>query len=60
MEKYSVVTDDELTKEGQEGAAKCPSCGSDQVDYTGNVPVCPNCGTEPWERKPEPEEDKRG
>jgi uncharacterized Zn finger protein (UPF0148 family) len=57
MDKYSVVTDDELTKEGQEGGAKCPSCGSDKVDYSANVPVCPNCGTKPWER--EPEEAKR-
>ena len=51
MEKYGVQTDDEKTKTASEGNAPCPKCGSNKVDYSANVPVCPKCGTEPWEPK---------
>jgi rubrerythrin len=51
MEKYGV---DEQKDEEQEKKAtdvkKCPVCGAD-VGLHGNVRVCPNCGTAPYERK---------
>lgn len=49
MDKYAVVTDDEMMKTAMKGAAACPSCGSRSVDHKGMTPHCPNCGTLPWE-----------
>jgi len=51
MDKYSVVVDDDMEKQAREGDG-CPVCGS-TVDYSGNVPVCPRCGTAPFEKRPE-------
>jgi len=51
MDKYSVVVDDEMEKQAREGGG-CPVCGG-TVDYSGNVPVCPKCGTAPFEKRPE-------
>lgn len=49
MEKFGVVYDDGLTKEGaQTGDKKCPKCGAklDKPNW------CKNCGTEPFEKMP--------
>lgn len=50
MDKYAVVTDDEMMKTAMRGTSPCPSCGSRSVNYRGLTPHCPNCGTQPWER----------
>lgn len=48
MEKYGVVTDDGLTKHGERGDRRCPSCGAKLV--TLKPAICPNCGSLPMER----------
>jgi hypothetical protein len=49
MEKLGVVLDDEKTKTAEKtGQIKCPRCGADAPDCH-----CPNCGTEPFEKRPE-------
>lgn len=53
-EKYAVEIDTEKVKVAESLAAgvkpaACPKCGSNDVDYAPNVPVCPVCGTEPFE-----------
>jgi len=61
MEKYNVVLDDEKTKTGAT-TKHCPQCGKDlssQLEPNRELEVlplwyCPNCGTEPFEKKPEP------
>lgn len=60
MDKYGVGTDDEQVKtaDSRRGRA-CPSCGSTNVNYTGNVPHCSNCGTRPWEPHAPRQEDPR-
>jgi len=52
MEKYGVVTNEELVKAASQEGQPCPECGSTKVDYTGLTPLCPKCGTKPWEKKP--------
>lgn len=50
MEKYGVdenVDGEKLEKQASEG---CPGCGA-KVQRHGNVLVCPNCGTAPFEQK---------
>lgn len=50
MEKYGV---DESTKGRdleKEASKGCPKCGSTQVKRHGNTLICPNCGTEPFEK----------
>lgn len=47
IEKYGVVIDTEKTAEVKETKA-CPKCGKEIV-----TPPCDNCGTEPFEKKPE-------
>lgn len=49
MEKYGVDTNEEKTKTASEGKT-CPECGATLKTGT-NVPVCPNCGTKPFEEK---------
>jgi nucleoid DNA-binding protein len=50
MEKYGVQLDDEKIKEASEAKpGTCPNCHS-VLDDAG---VCPVCGTEPFERRPE-------
>jgi len=51
MEKYAVVTDEELIKSASVKQQGCPSCGSTFVNYSGSTPHCPKCGTEPWENR---------
>ena len=51
MDKYSVVLDDELTKTGSKGSS-CPNCGS-TLERQG---YCNTCGTEPFEKRPVPQE----
>jgi uncharacterized OB-fold protein len=49
MEKLGVVLDTE--KEKTAGVTKsCPKCGT---DLGSNKTWCPNCGTEPFEKRPE-------
>ncbi len=52
MDKYGVEIDTEKTKQANEGATpnKCPLCGRD-LDSGG---ACPEHGTEPFERKTDP------
>lgn len=51
MEKLGVDEDDELKKEAQEGdEVTCPACGKVAAKH-GTVFVCPDHGTEPFERK---------
>jgi hypothetical protein len=51
MEKLGVVLDDEKTKTaGQK--LKCPKCGSDLPRQK----YCNKCGTEPFEKRPVPDE----
>lgn len=59
MDKYAVVTDDEMLKTAMKGASPCPSCGSRSVNHRGVTPHCPNCGTKPWERHAKKEEGYR-
>jgi hypothetical protein len=56
MEKYSVVIDDEKTKTASEGKT-CPKCGRalGTKDLNPPIPHCFNCGTEPFEKRPESE-----
>jgi predicted RNA-binding Zn-ribbon protein involved in translation (DUF1610 family) len=49
MEKYGVEVDDDKVKTGSAGN-KCPSCGAD-VRTDLSVPMCPNCGTKPFEKQ---------
>lgn len=50
-DKYGVALDPEMTK-GASKERSCPQCGGHNVNYSGYVPRCANCGTEPWEIKP--------
>jgi len=53
MEKYGVEFDDELVKQAEKlGEYRCPKCG---VKLGNSQPptYCPNCGTEPFEKRPE-------
>lgn len=59
MDKYAVVTDDEMMKTAMQGTRPCPSCGSRSVNYRGLTPHCPNCGTQPWERHASKEKGNR-
>lgn len=47
MDKFAVVMDD-TTKTASKG---CPECGG-KVETVGNVKMCENCGTKPFEKKP--------
>jgi ribosomal protein S27AE len=50
VEKFGV---DEGGSENEKLAAQgCPKCGS-EVKRHGNILVCPQCGTEPFEKKKE-------
>lgn len=49
MEKYAVVIDDDHKKTAEKGdTVRCPICGK-TADMSGNVPKCPEHGTEPFE-----------
>jgi len=49
MEKLGVQTDKEKVKTAEGGAKSCPRCGLTLIPNT-NVPQCPQCGTEPFEK----------
>jgi len=52
MEKYGVVQDDKKTGEKTaSGTELCPKCGSEIKGGKSVQKHCPNCGTEPWEKK---------
>lgn len=50
MDKLGVQTDKEKVKTASEGTKSCPRCGMTLIPNT-NVPQCPQCGTEPFEKK---------
>lgn len=51
MEKYGVDVETEEAKIASEKAKPaCPSCGHALApSAASNVPICPRCGTEPFE-----------
>jgi hypothetical protein len=49
MEKYGVVTNDELTKTGAAGEKTCPECGSELI--SSQPRICPKCGSKPMEKE---------
>jgi len=49
MEKLGVVLEQEMTKTGSIGS-QCPKCGSKLEEPN----KCNVCGTEPFEKRPEP------
>lgn len=53
MEKFGVERDNEKMKEASKGAGAntCPRCGK-KLESDGQV--CPDHGTEPFEKKPPP------
>ena len=51
MDKFSVVLDEDKVKTGSTKSS-CPSCGMALDVKPGEIPICPNCGTEPWEKRP--------
>lgn len=56
MDKYGYKKredDDTVKVATQKG--KCPRCGA---DLNGNPPVCPNCGSEPFEERRDAEEEE--
>lgn len=51
MSKYGVVTEDPAKTAAH--ASTCSKCGAVIPRNTNiNVPWCPTCGTEPFEKKP--------
>ena len=50
MEKYGVVEEEKESKEASDKTA-CPKCNSKKIEKHGNVKICPECGTEPFESK---------
>lgn len=59
MDKYGVVLDDENEKIANLKGRPCPQCGSNKVNYNGLTPHCPQCGTEPWEKRDGATQDHR-
>lgn len=55
MEKYSVVQVPKLQKGEKTSSTdeRCPLCNALAVQQ-GNIRVCPNHGSRPWEPPPEP------
>lgn len=54
LEKRNVVIDDEKTKTASEGSV-CPHCGNKLKEAS----FCETCGTEPFEKRPEKEKEKK-
>ena len=55
MDKYGVVLDDEKAKTSS-AEKRCPKCGAVLDTYeeeAAAIPQCPNCGTEPFEKRDE-------
>lgn len=51
MDKYGVTLDDKKAVEARV-SKKCPDCGADlDMAESNAVPICPNCGTKPFEPK---------
>lgn len=51
MDKYAVTVDDKKAVEARV-SKKCPDCGADlDTDPAHAVPICPRCGTKPFEPK---------
>lgn len=53
MEKLGVVLDDDKTKTASTSTS-CPQCGG---TIENGARWCPNCGTEPWEKRPEKKDE---
>lgn len=47
MEKYGYQPKNDKSKQASEGSG-CPRCGA---ELKGEPPVCPNCGSKPFERE---------
>lgn len=50
MEKYAVEIDKSENTKTASGVWYCRNCGR-RVDPEANVPKCPFCGTEPFEKR---------
>lgn len=54
MDKLGVVFEEETIKTAaQKKVPSCPKCGEEKVEYNQLLFWCPNCGTEPFEKRPE-------
>jgi ribosomal protein S27AE len=53
MDKYGVQFDDEKTKTAAT-TSRCPKCGRGLSKMELLEQHCPNCGTQPFEKKPNP------
>lgn len=51
---YKPNEDDPTVKTAAE-KGKCPACGA---PTRGHPPVCPNCGSEPFEERPDAKEEE--
>ncbi len=51
MDKYGVQYDDEKVKAASQSKT-CPQCGKPLDPTTPRF--CKDCGTEPWEKRPDP------
>jgi len=50
MKKFGVSEDKDLKKTAEDpNSGKCPACGGRLVQH-GNVILCENCGSEPFEK----------
>jgi len=50
MDKYGVDESVDQERLEKASAAGCPRCGA-KVELHGDLLVCPNCGTEPFEKE---------
>lgn len=53
MDKFAVVLEEPNIKTASKSGQPCPECGSAKVNYNGLTPHCPECGTRPWEKRPD-------
>lgn len=54
MDKYGVTIEEDSDKTKTAAATQhCPDCGAELEK--GGVPKCPNCGTRPFEKRPNKE-----
>lgn len=51
MEKFGVLIEEDDKSKTATDRKSCPSCGCQlrSLEHTG-VPLCPNCGTKPFEK----------
>lgn len=52
MEKLGVAYEEEAVKTaGAKKSRHCPKCGEECIENNQFLMWCPNCGTEPFEKK---------